>query len=172
MGPLTNEDLDYLRKLDALFTSDNETVKDLIDQAITVQGIVDPDKKAAAQFGPFQKLVFQLQFMNTTIHALRDIAALQRNMPIGGGGGYWPNTNPPTVWNSSSTVPLGSPYSPGTSYTMGSSSSSYGLTQEELKELIGNISLSGSVVPADPNDPDAYSLYDPDTGDIMTVKSK
>ncbi len=171
MGPLTNEDLDYLRKLDALFTSDNETVKDLIDQAITVQGIVDPDKKAAAQFGPFQKLVFQLQHMNNIISRLeRDIAALQRNMPIGGGGGYWPNTNPPTVWGPT-TVPLGSPYSPGTSYTM-SSSSSYGLTQEELKDLIGNISLSGSVVPADPSDPDAYSLYDPDTGDTMTVKSK
>ncbi len=169
MGPLTNEDVDYLRKLDALFTSDNETVKDLIDQAITVQGIVDPDKKAAAHFGPFQKLLFQLQHMNTTISRLeRDISALQRSMPLGGGG-YWPNTNPPTVW----TGPATSPYlSPGTSYTM-ASSSSYGLTQEELKDLIGNISLDRThVVAADPEDPEAFDLYDPDTGDTMTVKSK
>ncbi len=174
MGPLTNEDVEYLRKLDALFTSDNETVKDLIDQAITVQGIVDPDKKAAAHFGPFQKLIFQLQNMNTTIARLeRDIATIQRSMPLGGvGGGYWPNTHPTTVWTSPATVPLGGQYMPGTAYTM-ASSSSYGLTQEELKDLIGNISLSGTTVePADPNDPDAYSLYDPDTGDTMTVKSK
>jgi hypothetical protein len=34
---LTNEDVEYLRKLDALFTSDNKTVKDLIDQAVLVQ---------------------------------------------------------------------------------------------------------------------------------------
>lgn len=176
MRPLTNEDVEYLKKLDSLFTSDNETVKDLIDQAIVVQAMIDPDGKAEAKFGPFQKLVFQMNNMANQIERLNhDLILLQQRIQSNHAG-YWPNTigypqTQPTVWTTTNNTPgrwsVGS-----TGAVVGDMSQS--LDPEYIKDLIANIELSASttVTPADLGDTGAYSLYDPDTGDTMVVKSK
>lgn len=104
---LTNEDVEYLRKLDALFTSNNETVKDLIDQAVLVQKIVDPDGKAQAIIGPFQKLVFIMDDMNRQItnlsEEIRTLKYSQTQPPT------WPNSSPPIWPNTSSSPYTGQP---------------------------------------------------------------
>ena len=177
MKPLTNEDVEYLKKLDALFTSENETVKDLIEQAIMVQAMIDPDRKAEAKFGPFQKLVFQMNNMANQIDRLsHDLMVLQRNQT--NHAGYWPNTigypqTQPAVWtNGTGTGPLGQWTSRSTISASGDMSQS--LDPEYIKDLIANIELSSSsaVTAADLEDSGAYKLYDPDTGDTMVVKSK
>lgn len=179
MKPLTNEDVAYLKKLDALFTSDNETVKDLIDQAIVVQAMIDPDGKAEAKFGPFQKLVFQMNNMANQIDRLNhDLMLLQQRIQSNHTG-YWPNTigypqTQPTIWTTGNTGPLGS-WSVGSSGSVGASGDmSQSLDPEYIKDLIANIELSSStkVTAADLGDPAAYSLVDPDSGDTMVVKSK
>ena len=178
MNPLTNEDVAYLKKLDALFTSENETVKDLIDQAIVVQAMIDPDGKAEAKFGPFQKLVFQMNNMANQIERLNhDLILLQQRIQSNHAG-YWPNTigypqTQPTVWTTTNNIPgrwsIGS-----TGNVAAGGDMSQSLDPEYIKDLIANIQFGSStrVTAADLGDPDAYSLVDPDTGDTMVVKSK
>jgi hypothetical protein len=104
MHSLTNQDFEYLRKLDGLFTSDSETVKDLIDQAITVQGILDPNMNSAYTMGPFQKLINTMLEMSATINRLNTEVSELRNIQTSKTPpGYWPHNG--ITWPSTSTSP-------------------------------------------------------------------
>jgi hypothetical protein len=54
------------------------------------------------------------------------------------------------------------------------------LTAEQVKELtdamyrnpVTTSTTSGTVMPASPTDADAFTMFDPDTGDSMSVKYK
>ena len=47
------------------------------------------------------------------------------------------------------------------------------MTVEDIEKLQSyNISTTGTVMPASPTDADAFTMFDPDTGDSMTVKYK
>ena len=43
---------------------------------------------------------------------------------------------------------------------------------EKLQTYTYNIPISGTVMPASPTDANAFTMFDPDTGDSMSVKYK
>jgi hypothetical protein len=65
---LTN--LEAVRILDRLLTADNETINDLLDQALTVARMVNPDSNHNIPWGPMETILRQNQRLIDRVNRL------------------------------------------------------------------------------------------------------
>jgi hypothetical protein len=64
--------LEAARILDRLLTADNETVNDLLDQALTVARMVNPDSNHNVSWGPLETILRQNQQLSDRISRLEN----------------------------------------------------------------------------------------------------
>lgn len=69
-----------LRSLDRLLISNNSTVRDLLEQAIVVAGIVDESEEKYLDLGPLELMFNELQLLRTEMNML-----LQNKTAVGFG---------------------------------------------------------------------------------------
>lgn len=60
---LSKNDMERLRLLDRLLECDNETVNDLLDQALTVARMIKPDAETNSHVGTLEKLFKQNNYL-------------------------------------------------------------------------------------------------------------
>lgn len=60
---LSKNDMERLRLLDRLLECDNETINDLLDQALTVARMIKPDAETANDVGTLEKLLKQNNYL-------------------------------------------------------------------------------------------------------------
>ena len=160
---------ELLRDIDQVLLSNDPTVKDALKQAVVLS-------KVAEQInirGPLEKMFWDLQEMR------RELDQLKTEVSFGNmnrdRGAYW----------SPKTYEQGRNYGNWGVYTtttaddrMSGYSAVATLTDEQLTELTNDLykntttATSGTVMPASPTDLDAFTMFDPDTGDSMSVKYK
>ena len=145
---------EQLRELDQVLASHDPTVQDAFKQAVVLSKVAESNP-ATKQPGPLEKMFWELQEMR------REIEMLKVNRYQEKPSDYWsPNT-----------------YERGRNYGNWGSTNISGpypsMTVEDIEKLQSyNISTTGTVMPASPTDADAFTMFDPDTGDSMTVKYK
>jgi hypothetical protein len=157
--------IEQLRELDAVLMSNDPTVKDAFKQAVVLTKVVE-DSMNINPVGPLEHMGRELQDMR------REIDKLKNNINFDNisrqTGTYW----------SAQTYERGRNYD-NWGLTTNSIAQLPQLSAEEISALVndtyyGNITVSnsGMVTPASPTDSDAFTLFDPDTGDSMSVKYK
>ena len=67
---LTNADVEKIKRFDRLLKLDNETINDLLDQAVTVANIVEPDPNGSYEPGPLEKLMMLVNYLDSTVKSL------------------------------------------------------------------------------------------------------
>jgi hypothetical protein len=151
--------VEQLRELDAVLTSRDPTVLDAFKQAVVLSKVVENINAR----GPLEQMFWELQEMRREMDQLK-LDAVNKDR-----GSYW---SPKTYeqgrnygnWGLNTT-----PYMPTVT-----------LTDEQIAELtdimyrnpVTTSTTSGTVIPASPTDADAFTMFDPDTGNSMSVKYK
>ena len=172
---LSKYDYEVLSQLDDLLLSENEGVRELIQQAMVLHTLSkDPEDKLNDKvYGPFTKLLHAMQEQEARISALEmQIRNQDRNNVST--GGYWTDNT-----TGVGTYPLsGGPLSGGAIWQTGlGPTMTHGNTTTSLdKDYIDKLSQWVKTVPTKSvtataaADPDAMVLVDPDTGPKMYVK--
>jgi len=160
---------ELLRDIDQVLLSNDPTVKDALKQAVVLS-------KVAEQInirGPLEKMFWELQELR------RELDQLKTEVSFGNmnrdRGAYW----------SPKTYEQGRNYGNWGVYTTTTADdriSGYSavatLSEEQIAELTKDLykntttATTGTVMPASPTDSDAFTMFDPDTGDSMSVKYK
>lgn len=65
-----NIDKNLLRKLDKLVTCEHETVDELLDQALTIARMVNPETDNANAIGPLERLVTVMEYLERRVETL------------------------------------------------------------------------------------------------------
>jgi len=168
-----NDLIERLRDLDAVLLSRDPTVIDAFKQAIVLTKVVE-DSMNINPVGPLEQMWRELGELRREVEQLKtDVSFNNMNRDR---GAYW---SPKTYeqgrnygnWGVYTTTTADSSFS---GYSGGISS----LTSDQITELTNELYkntttvTSGTVMPASPTDSDAFTLFDPDTGDSMSVKYK
>ena len=157
-------DIELLRKLDRLLTSDNPTVMDALKQALVLSDVAaEESDDSELDNGPLVTMYEELRRVKIELQYMR----AKDQQPLG--GDYrWTNTtgyDPNHPW-----------FGTGTGYTMTSTTGAIGAVGSIGDIFVnyptGNNGMSGLVESALPSDPDHFVLTDPDTGASMSVKYK
>ena len=106
---LRNKDVDRLKVLDRLINLENDTIDDLIEQAVTVARMIEPKLDDIASYGPIERMVMQVQEMQKDVKELKDTVRVL-NMRLA------TNSTTPT-WPSNPGFPPGTAYPLTTSGT-------------------------------------------------------
>jgi hypothetical protein len=152
---------EQLRELDQVLASHDPTVQDAFKQAVVLSKVAELNP-ATQQPGPLEKMFWELTELR------REVEMLKFNRYQEKPSDYWsPNT-----------------------YERGRNYGNWGITTDNTGGLpsltiedINNLSDSyytnpittpndRTVMPASPTDLDAFTMFDPDTGDSMSVKYK
>jgi len=164
--------IERLRDLDAVLLSRDPTVIDAFKQAIVLTKVAE-DSMNINPVGPLEQMWRELHDMRREVEQLRtDINFNNMNRDR---GTYW----------SKDTYERGRNYGNWGVYTtttaddrMSGYSAVATLSEEQIAELTKDLykntttATSGTVMPASPTDLDAFTMFDPDTGDSMSVKYK
>jgi len=89
---LRNKDIDRLKVLDRLINLENDTIDDLIEQAVTVARMIEPKLDDIASYGPIERMVMQVQEMQKDVKELRDtVRVLNMRLASNGTTPTWPS---------------------------------------------------------------------------------
>jgi hypothetical protein len=160
-----------LRDLDAVLLSRDPTVIDAFKQAMVLTKVAE-DSMNINPVGPLEQMWRELSELRQAVEILkRDILYTNSRQT----GTYW----------SPKTYEQGRNYGNWGVYTtttaddrMSGYSAVATLSEEQIAELTNDLykntttATSGTVMPASPTDLDAFTMFDPDTGDSMSVKYK
>jgi hypothetical protein len=140
------EGLEQIRELDQVLMSRDPTVLDALKQALVLSKVAENKKTTV---GPLENIFWELQ----TIKREFDLIKAKR---------YQEKT---------------SDYWTAETYERGRNYGNWGQTTKELSsisvaDIHSLVPNSGTVVYASPTDNDAFTMFDPDTGDSMSVKYK
>jgi hypothetical protein len=166
-----NDLIERLRDLDAVLLSRDPTVIDAFKQAIVLTKVAE-DSMHINPVGPLEQMWRELSELRQAIEILKKDILYTNSRQT---GTYW----------SPSTYEQGRNYGNWGVYTtttaddrMSGYSAVATLSEEQIAELTNDLykntttSTSGTVMPASPTDSDAFTMFDPDTGDSMSVKYK
>ena len=152
---LQTDVLEALQQIDKVLTSKDPTVTDAFQQALVLTKVVEPDR---INFGPLEQMWREL------VEIRRELEHLKREAT-----GY-PRTNSWNTYTTTTADTSGYWREPDlTNYGMVNSIGT--LTQEEVEKYL-RYPIDTTVVPASPTEPGAFTMFDPDTGDSMSVKYK
>lgn len=151
--------VEQLRELDAVLTSRDPTVLDAFKQAVVLSKVVENINAR----GPLETMFWELQEMRRELDQLK-VDAVNKDR-----GTYWSKDTYERGRNYNNWGITTMPYTPNVT-----------LTDEQIAELtdimyrnpVTTSTTSGTVMPASPTDSDAFTMFDPDTGDSMSVKYK
>lgn len=151
--------VEQLRELDAVLTSRDPTVLDAFKQAVVLSKVVENINAR----GPLEQMFWELQEMRRELDQLK-VDAVNKDR-----GTYWSKDTYERGRNYGNWGLNTTPYMPTVT-----------LTDEQIAELtdimyrnpVTTSTTSGTVMPASPTDADAFTMFDPDTGDSMSVKYK
>ena len=169
---LSKYDHEVLSQIDELLLSENESVRELIQQAMVLQVLSkddDGDKLRDKVIGPFQKMMHALQNAEDRINNLEMQISRNQDRNNVTTGGYWSD-------NTSSAYPTLSGVSPvwqtGLGPTMTHGNTTTSLDKDYMDKLSQWVKTAPtkSVTATTATDPDAMALIDPDTGHTMYVK--
>jgi len=163
-----NNLIQLFRDLDKVLMSNDPTVIDAFKQAVVLTKVAE-DSMNIDPVGPLEKMWREMQDMRHDMEKLKNDIMFNNRQT----GPYW----------SPNTYEQGRNYGNWGVYTtttaddrMSGYSSTSIFTDEQITELTNelnkNIITSGTVMPASPTDLDAFTMFDPDTGDSMSVKYK
>ena len=168
---LNKQDYELLRQLDELLMSENESVRELIQQAMVMQALSrdTEDKSRDVVLGPFTKLMHSISDFQNRIDGLETQLSQirnQNNYNNATTGGYW-NNGTVTVPTTGTTI-----WQTGLGPTLSYGDSTTSLDKEYLTKLQQWVrqAPSKTVTATTAADPDAMTLIDPDTGHTMHVK--
>jgi len=160
--------IERLRDLDAVLMSRDPTVIDAFKQALVLTKVAE-DSMNINPVGPLEQLWRELTELRRELEQLK-FETINRER-----GTYW----------SPKTYEQGRNYGNWGVYTtttaddrMSGYSAIPSLTEEQVAELTSGLytntttATGGTVIPAPPTDLDAFTMFDPDTGDSMSVKYK
>lgn len=152
--------LDVIRALDELLVSENPTVRDLMQQAILVQTMENPERgnPKNTPTGPFESMFHQMQLLRAEVNALKHTNS-----------SYWANS--PSYDTSGGYVPGFGP-TPPASITIGNITTTMNTTiptsayvtdfQIMDSDIDWNTMFSAIKIEADASDPKpAEDYYDP-----------
>ena len=156
---LQTDVLENLRNLDQILVSHDPTVQDAFKQAVVLSKVAEQNSVLT---GPLESMFWELQEMR------REVEMLKVNRYQEKPSEYWsPNT-----------------YERGRNYgnwgiTTDTTGGLPSLTIEDINNLSDSYYTNPittpndrTVMPASPTDLDAFTMFDPDTGDSMSVKYK
>jgi hypothetical protein len=151
--------VEQLQELDAVLTSRDPTVLDAFKQAVVLSKVVENINAR----GPLEQMFWELQEMRRELDQLK-VDAVNKDR-----GTYWSKDTYERGRNYGNWGLNTTPYMPTAT-----------LTPEQIAELtdimyrnpVTTSKTSGTVMPASPTDADAFTMFDPDTGDSMSVKYK
>jgi len=151
--------VEQLREMDAVLTSRDPTVLDAFKQAVVLSKVVENINAR----GPLEQMFWELQEMRRELDQLK-VDAVNKDR-----GTYWSKDTYERGRNYGNWGLNTTPYMPTVT-----------LTDEQIAELtdimyrnpVTTSTTSGTVMPASPTDADAFTMFDPDTGDYMSVKYK
>ena len=108
---LRNRDVDRLKILDRLLSLENDTIDDLIEQAVTVARIIEPKLDDMATYGPVERMIMQVQELQADVKQLKEsVKMINIRMSSHGTTSSWPS-NPvfigPTMGSGSYTPGYG-----------------------------------------------------------------
>jgi len=154
--------VEQLRELDAVLTSRDPTVLDAFKQAVVLSKVAE-DSMNINPVGPLEQMWRELQNMRSELDQLK-FETVNRER-----GTYWSKDTYERGRNYGNWGLNTTPYMPTAT-----------LTPEQISELtdimyrnpVTTSTTSGTVMPASPTDSDAFTMFDPDTGDSMSVKYK
>jgi hypothetical protein len=157
-----NDLVQQLRDLDQVLTSRDPTVIDAFKQAIVLTKVAE-DSMNINPVGPLEQMWRGLQDMRRELDQLKADAVNKDR------GTYWSKDTYERGRNYGNWGLNTTPYMPTAT-----------LTPEQIAELtdimyrnpVTTSTTSGTVMPASPTDLDAFTMFDPDTGDSMSVKYK
>ena len=167
---LSKYDHEVLSKLDELLLSENESVRELLQQAMVLHVLSkeQDDKLKDKVYGPFSKMLHAMQEQEDRISALEmQIRNQDRNNVST--GGYWTDNT-----TGVGTYPLsgGAIWQTGLGPTMTHGNTTTSLDKDYIDKLSQWVKQvpTKSVTATAATDPDAMALIDPDTGHTMYVK--
>jgi hypothetical protein len=167
--------LDVIRALDELLVSENPTVRELIQQAILVQTMENPERDNGKNIptGPFEQMFHQMQLLRAEVNALKH------------GSSYWhqttyssPYTNtyntPGAYTQATPTLTLGNIMLDNMQGTMNTiSSGTYTTDLLNDYEIDWNKYFSNIKTEADASDPKpAEDYYDPAKEEVAATSAK
>ena len=149
---LQTDVVENLRNLDQILTSHDPTVQDAFKQAVVLSKVAEQNSVLT---GPLEKMFWELQEMRREIEQLKNDAVTRERSTYwsdktyerGRNYGNWGFTT------TTNTVPT--------------------LSAEDIAKIQQGYGSNGGIVTsASPTDSDAFTMFDPDTGDSMSVKYK
>jgi len=151
--------IEQLRELDAVLASRDPTVIDAFKQAVVLSKVAE---NVTAR-GPLEQMFWELNEMRRELDQLK-VETVNRER-----GTYWSKDTYERGRNYNNWGITTMPHTPNVT-----------LTDEQISELtdilhrnpVTTSTTSGTVMPASPTDLDAFTMFDPDTGDSMSVKYK
>jgi len=161
--------IERLRDLDAVLLSRDPTVIDAFKQAIVLTKVAE-DSMNISPVGPLEQMWRELTELRREVEQLRtDINFNNMNRDR---GAYWS----PKTYEQGRNYGNWGVYTTTTADDRISGYSSTAIFTDEIAELTNelykNTTTSGTVIPASPTELDAFTMFDPDTGDSMSVKYK
>ena len=151
---LQTDVLEALQQIDKVLTSKDPTVTDAFQQALVLTKVVEPDR---IKFGPLEQMWREL------VEIRRELEQLKREVafPTQRSWNTYTTTTADTsgYWREPDLTNYGMVNSIGT------------LTTKEVEKYL-RYPIDTTVVPASPTEPGAFTMFDPDTGDSMSVKYK
>ena len=149
---MANEVLEELKNLDQVLASHDPTVQDAFKQAVVLSKVAEQNSVLT---GPLEKMFWELQEMR------REIEQLKNNAVTGERSTYW----------SKDTYERGRNY--GNWGFTTTTNTVPTLSAEDIAKIQQGYGPNGGIVTsASPTDSDAFTMFDPDTGDSMSVKYK
>jgi len=135
---LRNRDVDRLKVLDRLLGLENDTIDDLIEQAVTVARMIEPKLDDMATYGPVERMIMQVQELQADVKQLKEsVKMINIRMSSHGTTATWPS-NPgfsgPTMGSGSYTPGYGA--TPPITGTTGHP----GITAFDVTTIIGSAS--------------------------------
>jgi hypothetical protein len=89
---LRNRDVDRLKILDRLLSLENDTIDDLIEQALTVARMVEPKLDDVATYGPVERMIMQVQELQADVKQLKEsVKMINIRMSSHGTTPTWPS---------------------------------------------------------------------------------
>ena len=172
---LSRLDHDILEQIDDLLVSENEGVRELLQQALVIHTLSkDPDAKLRDKvYGPFTKMLNNMQQMEDRMrqmeHAINTLESQLRNQNYRTTGGYWTDNTADIAqpWVTDTTA--GGQWHSALSGAVGTAPTSL-VDQEYMNKLKVWATTMATVKATKASDPDAMTLVDPDTGHKMYVK--
>ena len=173
---LSKYDHEVLSQLDELLLSENESVRELLQQAMVLHVLSKEQDNTLKDkvYGPFSKLLHAMQEQEVRLAALEGQIQHLMNQPRhrdynNAPGGYWSDNT-----TGGGTYPLsgGAIWQTGLGPTMTHGNTTTSLDKnymEKLSQWVKQVPTK-SVTATAATDPDAMVLVDPDTGHKMYVK--